>query len=427
MDLLLHPLFLHHIFKEKRSISANTTSKGTNFSTVMVARGGSFEVDYQEVQNNKSGAPHKWQCSVIYQLASNTPRVLHRRIGQNKKQAKARILQDIDNYYTNNSDALMVHCSPSSNLTNDIIDPNTHGQQQPRTKVEILSIPIHQLYQYDDDVQLPLYTAPVSGKRLYDNTMDTTDNEATAEGAINNKQVSFLANALLYDFERLSCGDQQLPTSSVSFVKSSTVQRLSLSTNDHLLASPTPVSSPFPDTTMNDISTFPATNGMEDKIMNDGDSTNKKQRLCQSDYYQPQQHSRYAVEYDMTMTPVSLSPMTPLQESDVTGSSAIIAHNITSLLSEKDRRGLKNLGTHLSQCPGDTKGYLKNLATKIKGEYTVYFERSDDLLFTAMVRFGVPGSTTLETKGSGSKKSEAESLAAVGVYGLLEAAIILPP
>ncbi|SAM05047.1 hypothetical protein [Absidia glauca] len=418
VDLLLHPLFTHHIFKKKHSISVDTANLWINFSTVVKSRGGTFEVDYQEVQNNKTGTLHKWQCSAIYQLARNAPRVLHRRIGPNKKQAKARVLQDIDTYYTNNNDALMAHCSPSSNLTNGTIDPL--NQQQPEPIVETLSIPTDQLYQYDDDVQMPIPTAQVIGKRPFDTTMDTMDNDTTAEGVTSNKQVSFLANALLYDFERLSCDEQQSPTSSISSVKSSTVQRLALSTNGHQLASPTPASSPSSATTTNGI--FPATNGVEDEVMDDGDSISKKQRLCQSDDNQPQ-HG-YTAECDMTMTPVSLSPRTPLQESDMSGSS-IIAHNITSLLSEKDRRSLKTIGAHVSQHPGDIKGHLKNLALKIQGEYNVEFEKDGNLPFTAIVRFGRPG-LTLETKRSRPKKSDAEILAATEIYALLEAAIIPP-
>jgi hypothetical protein len=421
VDLLLHPLFTHHIFKKKHSISVDTANLWINFSTVVKSRGGTFEVDYQEVQNNKTGTLHKWRCSVIYQLAPNAPRVLHRRIGPNKKQAKARVLQDIDTYYTNNSDALMAHCSPSSNLTNGTIDPSTQSQQQPEPIVEILSIPTEQLHQYDDDVQMPIPTAQVIGKRPFDTTMDTADNETTAENVTSNKQVNFLANALLYDFERLSCDEQQSPTSSISSVKSSTVQRLALSTNGHLLASPTPAASPSSAFTTNGISTFTATNGVEDEIMDDGDGISKKQRLCQSD--DNQQHNGYTAECDMTMTPVSLSPKTPLNESDMSGSSALIAHNITSLLSEKDRRSLKTIGSHLSQHPGDIKGHLKNLALKIQGEYSVEFEKDGNLPFTAIVRFGRPG-LTLETKRSRPKKSDAEILAAIEIYALLEAAII---
>ncbi|KAI8339684.1 hypothetical protein BC941DRAFT_468952 [Chlamydoabsidia padenii] len=420
MNNFLYPLFAEHIFTGKHFARTDPIAHVYNFGTMVKSRGGNITVEYKQLQDNTNQSPHKWECSIIYQLAHQSPFVQHCRTGQNKKQAKNRVLHDIDNFYLRNNDALVRHCSPSPNCDNK--DPRIRILQQPET----LSIPIDQRHQYEDNIQQSIPMTQLPEKRTLDSTMEDTvttnggmDNEDNNnDDDDDNEHISILSHVLLSDFSKLSFNEKP-PAPTPNIVPSGRGTASPLVTNGHSLVSP----APSPTSGMDGIQAELKMERCEDEVINeDTDSgTNKKQRTdLQLDHGMTRAHQ------GPDLFPSPISPQS-LHNNKLSA----IAFNIISLLPGRDRQKLTKIKQHFSQKPNDVKGYLKNLAGKLTNGY---YETSTEhaaltksavnttAYYQVTVRFGVQGAELVLTRNN-TKKSDAEGMAALGIFNLLDAAL----
>ncbi|KAI8332792.1 hypothetical protein BC941DRAFT_435337 [Chlamydoabsidia padenii] len=102
------------------------------------------------------------------------------------------------------------------------------------------------------------------------------------------------------------------------------------------------------------------------------------------------------------------------------------ATQLMDLLTYRDRERLDIYGDHLKLNPNDSKGYLKNLVTKIDGglyssstEF-IQIEKTRSI-YVATVEFGTKDIKMTLTQ-VGSRKTEAECKAAMAIYKLLQTA-----
>jgi hypothetical protein len=398
------------------------------FENLVNARGGSCDIDYEQLEG---GWPVKfcgWNCSITFQLGLNTPYIVHHRKGQTKKQAKLRVLHDIYNYYSRNNATLILHCSAPIN--------HPHFQPQPnisQVDVKTLSIPTDQLYDYDDDQRdLPSLDDLVN-QQLTDPKLTRIPADI---GKDDDEMISFLTQALLLDFNLEESQQQQQQQPLPTQQPASLVSSLSTSGSErqtHKDGEMTPVPSPI----TNISSTSPPT-------MMAGQQTTSQQDPLQISSIIPIA-STLPVAPPVTSpiaapiaAPIAVPVVLPVASSSISSGPELLpisdkedllpkAIQLMECLTIKDREQLHYHGDHLRQRPNDSKGYLINLASKIDDGFyyrstveQIQLEKSR-AYYKATVHFGTD-QVRMDLVRTGLKKKLTECNAAMAIYELLDAA-----
>ncbi|KAI8097200.1 uncharacterized protein BX664DRAFT_356461 [Halteromyces radiatus] len=480
VDDFLHPLFTQLIKNQKSQQRMDLLTDTVQFENMIKLRGGLFDVTYQQELGKTPG----WECIIKYQLARGAPFVVHRRTDQNKKNAKKRAIHDICQYYQRNEERLMQHCSNSDSSPHNyemlITGHDIQGQQHQHNTddlsvtqvngkshdVEVLDIPVSQVYQYDDNSiqqeqqqhQQDRQPTNPYGKRGHYNAVHISeemmlDNSLT-NGDNGESPMSILAQVLLLDFPSMTLSEPSTTTmgtdSSPQYFQASSslksTHSTSLNNNDssftnglgtgqHLSSSLLQVQSPSSPTTTWASAQMELTDDNQDLIQN---GRNKKRcfsldggdiNMCAI-----KTESTGQTLDDCSMTTVMIASTTqdtgafPLHDNDDEQALLSNAHKLIAMLPEKERTRLKKNSYHLLAHPNDSKGVLKNLSSNYPlglYEATVNHtgQNNNSASFSATVQFGISGVNLVITR-SGSKKSDAEGLAAWAIFRLLDRALI---
>lgn len=371
----------------------------------MNARGGSCDIYYKQLEG---GWPPKfcgWNCSITFQLGRDTPYIVHHRKGQGKKQAKLRALHDIYHYYSHNNATLILHCSSPIN--------HPHFQPQPdinQANAISLSIPTDQLYDYDDDQR----DLPSLDDLVKQQFADPKLKRIPADiGKDDDEMISFLAQALLLDFDLEESQQQQQQSSP-------TQQHANLVRDEEM----TPVPSPIADTSSTPtLMADQQTTSQQDPLQISSIIPLTPTTSVSSPGTSPIATSVAPPVTSLSVVPPPPEPLLVSENEDLLP----IAMQLMECLTFTDREQLHQHGDYLRQRPNDSKGYLINLANKISD--IAYYRSTVEQIqleksrsyYKATVHFGTD-SVRMDLARTSSKKKLAEGNAAMAIYELLEIA-----
>ncbi|ORZ21470.1 hypothetical protein BCR42DRAFT_474956 [Absidia repens] len=472
VDSFLHPLFTDHIFNEKYIQQPDQDKNPLQFESIIQSRGGTIDLDYQQLEVACPQTRYRWECTITYQLGTNTPFILHSRTGQSKKQAKLRAIHDIYNFYTRSDTNLILDCT--SWLTQ-----HPHSKSQcniDQTNVKTLSISPDQMYEYDDDRYEHISLEKLISNRSNPNIIHIpADVDDEPDGGI-----SILAQALLGEYaDSNSTNDSSNASPSPGATKQSDPQLSSsspLSSKRSLAPSTTNLPKPNNDYTTVDqlgIKHSPVMENHQHTIPLDlSPNSNRKTKTIgvpQEESCTDNTHSksnrmeeigllndqRTQTEPTTTLHELVALPLAPSSppsaatatEAEATATEAEAttekapgtlfsteehliekALQLMDLFTLKERCRLNDYNDHLRHRPNDAKGILINLARKLDdGYYETAVEHvqlgkaTERAHYIVTVRFGTPEIELSLARGH-TKKSTAEGLAALALFILIDKA-----